>query len=71
MVLLAHLRSYEGMGLARLSCATHCTCLPVVINAHYVNPQLNVSVTSFTPLAVSAHTECVMQVSEALGWCRV
>ena len=33
-LVLSYLSSYEGMGMARLTCCCSCTCAPTLIDAH-------------------------------------
>ena len=44
LVALEHLTSYEGMGMAQISCAGSCSCEPQLVDGHRVDAHRNVSV---------------------------
>lgn len=58
-VLVAHLKSYEHMGKARISCVAGCTCLPATMDGHTMN---HASVTSFASITVSPSPQCMLEV---------
>mmetsp|Transcript_41117 Transcript_41117/g.122732 ORF Transcript_41117/g.122732 Transcript_41117/m.122732 type:complete len:189 (+) Transcript_41117:139-705(+) len=61
-VLVSHLKSYQRMGAARISCVGGCVCAPLVVQA-FDTGGANVSLTSFAALSVTAHPQCQMQVT--------
>ncbi|KAG1673279.1 hypothetical protein FOA52_002559 [Chlamydomonas sp. UWO 241] len=60
-VLISHLKSYSGMGRARVACVGGCLCAPIDVDAHY--GLANVSLTSFADVRVGAHPACDLQVT--------
>jgi hypothetical protein len=64
-VLLEHLVSYQGMGRVLVECQAGCTCMPQVIDGHYVDPIRNTSVFVETSLAVCAVASqlCQLQIT--------
>ncbi|EFJ52634.1 hypothetical protein VOLCADRAFT_85814 [Volvox carteri f. nagariensis] len=58
-VYVHHLRSYEHMGVAEVSCVSGCSCDPVEIDAHIKE---RVSQVYMSRLVVSQSRECVLEV---------
>ncbi|PNH01068.1 hypothetical protein TSOC_013069, partial [Tetrabaena socialis] len=54
-----HLRSYQHMGSAQLSCASGCSCAEVVVDAHITD---RVSQVYMAELVASQSKECVVEV---------
>ncbi|KXZ42501.1 hypothetical protein GPECTOR_141g699 [Gonium pectorale] len=61
---VVYLRSYEGMGRARVTCEEGCSCGELIINAH--NNDRQVSVAATADMTVSQAAECTLRV-ETLG----
>ncbi|GFR42716.1 hypothetical protein Agub_g3640 [Astrephomene gubernaculifera] len=59
-VYLHHLRSYEHMGKARISCVSGCACEEVVVDAHITQ---RVSQVYMARILVSQARECLMEVT--------
>ena len=68
LVSVAHLTSYEQMGIAQVTCEGGCTCAPQWIDAHVTDPSRNVSIVResvfrVTPSEVA--TDCVLRFTVA------
>lgn len=55
---IAHLKSYEHMGTMQVNCAENCTCVPTVIDSHWVS---KISVTDTQDVVVSQSERCVVK----------
>ncbi|KAL4423959.1 hypothetical protein ABPG75_001260 [Micractinium tetrahymenae] len=60
VVLLTHLKSYEGMGVADVTCASGCTCEPGKINSQWSR---RASIFSTHEQRVSQHARCRLRVT--------
>ena len=60
---MSYLRSYEGMGVARISCAAGCECEPVLADAHV--PTEHVSVRESVAFNVTQSPDCELLVEVA------
>ncbi|KXZ51888.1 hypothetical protein GPECTOR_11g322 [Gonium pectorale] len=58
-VYLHHLRSYSGMGTARISCVSGCSCAPAEVDA---STRDRVSQTYLAAVAASQARQCVVQI---------
>ncbi len=56
---VAHLKSYEGMGIAEVTCLSGCMCKPSRMNCSIDN---KVSLVSLHEVMVTQHQACVIQV---------
>lgn len=64
-VYLGHLRSYAGMGLARVECRSGCTCTPTQVDGLW---KQRVSLMQMHAFKVTQHPRCVIRVTnEARG----
>ena len=61
LVSVAHLTSYEQMGIARVTCEGGCACAPYTIDAHVIDPTRNVSIVREAVFRVTAASECVLR----------
>ncbi|PSC75343.1 hypothetical protein C2E20_1137 [Micractinium conductrix] len=59
-VLLGHLRSYCGMGQARVECQSGCSCQPTVVEALW---EERTSLLQMHQFAVTQHPECVLRIT--------
>ncbi|PSC68096.1 hypothetical protein C2E20_8274 [Micractinium conductrix] len=59
-VFLGHLRSYRGMGKARVTCQSGCTCAPTVVNGLWKE---RVSLMQMLEVTVSQHPKCVLRIT--------
>jgi hypothetical protein len=60
LVELAHLRSYEHMGRARIKCESGCTCEDLIMEAHQTDRN---SQTFLQHVYVSQASQCVVSVT--------
>ena len=59
-VMLAHLKSYEKMGMASISCLSGCTCTPTKVNG---TASIKASLTSFAAITMSnPSAKCILVV---------
>lgn len=58
---IGHLKSYERMGQALVSCVSGCTCQPTVFDGH--NPYSPASQEFWAYVAVSQSEQCVFEVA--------
>lgn len=59
-VFLGYLRSYEGMGQARVQCVSGCKCVATTVNARW---KQKVSLTQMHQFKVSQHPRCKLRVT--------
>lgn len=59
IVLLTHLKSYEGMGVANVTCAAGCTCEPGRLDTQWSR---RASIFSVFEQHVSQHARCRLRV---------
>ncbi len=59
-MLLTHLKSYEGMGVADVTCASGCTCKPGRLDAQWSR---RASIFSTFEHWVSQHARCRLRVA--------
>ncbi|PSC68097.1 CRT (chloroquine-resistance transporter)-like transporter [Micractinium conductrix] len=59
-VLLGHLRSYQGMGMARVECASGCTCAPSDVDGLW---EQQVSLMQLHAITVTQHPACVLRIT--------
>ncbi|PRW56718.1 hypothetical protein C2E21_4783 [Chlorella sorokiniana] len=59
-VILGYLRSYQGMGLARVTCAAGCSCKPGLVDGLW---RQHTSLMQMTSLQVSQHPRCRLRVT--------
>ncbi|PSC72893.1 photosystem II reaction cent isoform B [Micractinium conductrix] len=59
-VFLGYLRSYQGMGVARVECKRDCTCLPTRIDGRW---KQRVSLTQMHEFQVSQHPRCRVRIT--------
>lgn len=60
-VILMFLRSYQHMGMVSVQCVAHCSCSPIVIDAHHED---KVSISCIADLVgVTPHAECTVGVT--------
>ncbi|KAI7842833.1 hypothetical protein COHA_003579 [Chlorella ohadii] len=57
---LLYLRSWQGMGQARVECASGCSCEETVLDAHW---DREATLTDLTTLKVSPHAKCTLHVT--------
>ncbi|PRW60464.1 expressed protein isoform A [Chlorella sorokiniana] len=60
LVLLGYLRSYTGMGLAKVTCASGCTCRPSWVDGFWDSPT---SLTQMHAFKVSQHPRCRLRIA--------
>lgn len=58
---IGHLKSYERMGQALVSCVSGCTCEPAVFDGH--NPASTASQEFWAYVAVTQSEQCVFEVA--------
>ena len=58
---IGHLKSYERMGQALVTCVSGCTCKPTVFDGH--NPASFASQEFWAYVAVTQSTQCVFEVA--------
>lgn len=56
---VAHLKSYEHMGTAQISCSSGCSCTPVTVDGHQ---NIRESTTYLARLDATRHASCVVAV---------
>lgn len=59
-MILIHLRSYQHMGQARVSCVAGCACEASVVESHH--PQEHASQLSLHEVEVSQSAQCVVEL---------
>ena len=57
-VLVAHLKSYEHMGKAKVACVGGCMCMPASMDGH---TKTKASITSFAAITVSPSANCILE----------
>ena len=58
---IGHLRSYERMGQAQVSCVSGCTCSPMRFDGHM--PEVKASQEFWAYMAVTQSEDCVLEVA--------
>lgn len=58
---IGHLRSYERMGQAQVSCLSGCTCAPMQFDGHM--PEVKASQEFWAYMAVTQSEQCVLEVA--------
>ena len=58
-VMLGYLRSYEGLGSARMSCSANCACAPAQLQGLWAQ---RYSAPDYHAFNVTPHTDCRIQV---------
>lgn len=61
---LLFLRSWQGMGRARVECASGCACEPVELDAHW---EREATLTDLTTLQVTPHKKCLLSLEVLPG----
>ncbi|KAG2501735.1 hypothetical protein HYH03_000235 [Edaphochlamys debaryana] len=63
MLGIAYLESYQGMGLAQVTCVSGCTCPETWLDA--LKPSRKVSLTVVSDIPVSQHRHCTVAITSA------